>query len=449
MSTTVFERSRPDPRIVAAALDGSRLSPFWIDDLRVRASFPRYSGGRSVELAVVGGGYTGLWTALQAKQRDSDARVVILEAKAVGWAASGRNGGFCEATLTHGEVNGENRFPRELEQLDRLGRENLDEIESTVRELGLDCDFERTGSLAVAIEDYQLEEIRAAHNGETERFFDAEAMRAELDSPTYLGGLWSTRATAMVHPAKLAAELARACLEAGVEIFEHSPVTALDSELRGGPVTVLTAGGFVTADRVALATNAFPSLLKRYRLHTVPVYDYVLMTEPLSAAQLASIGWKNRQGVSDLGNQFHYYRLSRDNRILWGGCITTQTRDPVNLATIMRRRIVETYPQLGDLKVAAAWSGLMSYARHLMPQIGRMPDGLWYATGFGGHGMNTTAIAGRVVAEAIAGESDRIKLFQPFGLDWNGGPFGRIAVQATYWYLQAMDAWRERRNPHA
>ena len=144
-----------------------------------------------------------------------------------------------------------------------------------------------------------------------------------------------------------------------------------------------------------------------------------------------------------------YYRVVDGNRILWGGCITTQTRDPVNLATIMRRRIVETYPQLGDLKVAAAWSGLMSYARHLMPQIGRMPDGLWYATGFGGHGMNTTAIAGRVVAEAIAGESDRIKLFQPFGLDWNGGPFGRIAVQATYWYLQAMDAWRERRNPHA
>jgi hypothetical protein len=132
MASTVFERSLPDQRTVTAALAASRLAPFWLDDLGTPASFPRHTGTASVDLAIVGAGFTGLWTALQAKERDPSLRVMVLEGKTVGWAASGRNGGFCESTLTHGEANGQNRFPDELEQLDRLGRQNLDEIEATV-----------------------------------------------------------------------------------------------------------------------------------------------------------------------------------------------------------------------------------------------------------------------------------------------------------------------------
>lgn len=459
MNTTVFDRSDPDPRIVASALEGSRLSPFWLDDLPERPSYPRYSGSASVDLAVVGGGYAGLWTALQAKQRDPDARVALLEAKTLGWAASGRNGGFCEASLTHGEVNGENRFPQELEQLNRLGQENLDEIEQTVRELGLDCDFERTGSLAVAVEEYQLGELRAAHNGTTELYLDAEAMRAELNSPSYLGGLWSTRATAMVHPAKLVMELARACAEAGVEIFEHSPVTGLDSELRGGPVIVTTAHGFLNADRVALATNAFPSLLKRYRLHTVPVYDYVLMTEPLSAEQLAGIGWTRRQGVADLGNQFHYYRLSADNRILWGGYdaiyhyggrIRSKYEDRPETFERLARHFFTTFPQLEGVRFTHRWAGVIDTSSRFCAFFGQARQGrVAYAAGFTGLGVGATRFAANVMLDRLAGiETERtsLEMVRSMPVPFPPEPAAYAGVQASRWALGRADRNEGKRN---
>src|SRR5690606_5053157 len=143
MHSTVFEREAPDPRLVEHALEGSRLATFWLEGLGAPAH-PEFTGTGQYDLAVVGGGYTGLWTALQAKQRDPDARVALLEARSIGWAASGRNGGFCEASLTHGEANGRSRFPAEYDRLEELGLQNLDEIESTVTSLGLQCDFERT-----------------------------------------------------------------------------------------------------------------------------------------------------------------------------------------------------------------------------------------------------------------------------------------------------------------
>ncbi|MEO7122401.1 MAG: FAD-dependent oxidoreductase [Lacisediminihabitans sp.] len=459
MATTVFERTSVDPRLVSSALADSRLSPFWLDDLSHRAVFSRYSGNRSVDLAVIGGGYTGLWTALQAKERDPDARVVLLEAKTVGWAASGRNGGFCEASLTHGEINGENRFPKELEQLTRLGHENLDEIERTVHELGLDCDFERTGAIAVALEEYQLEELRAGHDGKTEIFFDAMDMRAELNSPSYLGGLWSTSGTAMVHPAKLASELARACTEAGVEIFEHSPVTGLDSELRGGPVTVMTRNGFVTADRVALATNVFPSLLKRFRLHTVPVYDYVLMTEPLNTAQLASLGWKNRQGVSDPGNQFHYYRLSADNRILWGGYdaiyhyggrIRAAYEDRRETFEKLAKHFFITFPQLEGISFTHRWAGVIDTSSRFCAFFGRARQGrVSYAAGFTGLGVGASRFAANVMLDHLAGldtERTNLQMVRSIPVPFPPEPAAYAGVQASRWALNRADHNEGKRN---
>ncbi len=233
-------------------------------------------------------------------------------------AASGRNGGFVEASLTHGTENGRSRWPDEIDALDRLGLENLDGIEKTVDSLGLDCDFERTGSISVAVEPYQAAELATAALRPDQVYFDQQAIRAEVNSPTYLAGVWSKDAAALVHPAKLASELARAASELGVEIYENSKVLGLGQDHRGGPLSVRTERVTAHADRVILATNGFPSLLKRYRYHTVPVYDYALMTEPLTDTQLAEIGWDSRQGISDMSNQFHYYRLSKDNRILWG-----------------------------------------------------------------------------------------------------------------------------------
>ena len=265
---------------------------------------------------MIGGGFTGLWTALLAKEANPGRSVLVLEGNRVGWAASGRNGGFCDASLTHGAA-GRERFPAEFTTLQRLGMENLNAIETTLGRHGIDCGFERTGSIEVATEDHQVDELRETAEADGGAFLDGGAMRAEVNSPTYLAGRWDKDGAAMVQPARLAWGLAAACERIGVRIAERTPATSLSGDADG--VTVQTRDGVVCAKKVALGTNAFPSLVRRLRPYIVPVYDYVLVTEPLTAAQLAEIGWRNRQGIGDVGNQFHYYRLTEDNRILWGG----------------------------------------------------------------------------------------------------------------------------------
>ncbi len=457
MEPTAFERNRPADHIIDEALDGSVLSTFWLDDAPGK-SWPSFSGTADYDLVVVGGGFAGLWTALMAKQRDASTRVALLEAKTIGWAASGRNGGFCEATLTHGELNGARRFPKELEQLDRLGLQNLDEIEQTVRDLGLDCDFERTGAVAVAVEPHQVEWLEEEKDADDVTFFDDKQMQAEIASPTYLAGLWSERDTAMVHPGKLARELARACDEAGVDLFENSPAQKLESK-RTGPVTVRLASGEVHAQRVALATNAFPSLLKRFRLHTVPVYDYVLMTEPLSKAQLASIGWKNRQGVSDLANQFHYYRLSKDNRILFGGYdaiyhfggkIRPEYEDRPETHRLLASHFLTTFPQLEGIKFTHRWAGVIDTSTRFTAFFGHARGGrVAHVAGFTGLGVASTRFAANVMLDQLWGlktERTELKMVKSMPIPFPPDPIAWMGVEVSRWAMNRADHKRGKRN---
>ncbi len=458
MHSIVFERNRPDARLITESLEGSRLSAFWLDDAADRAALPALTGTAQCDLAVVGGGYTGLWTALLAKERNPDARVVLLEGKSVGWAASGRNGGFVEATLTHGEKNGETRFPDELETLNRLGMQNLDEIQATVESRKWAVDFERVGSIAVATEAYQVPELEEAHDGETELFFDAAAMRALVNSPTYEGGLWSTRDTALVHPGKLSAALLTACLDAGVEVHEASPVLDLNAE-RDAIELRLKNGATLRADRVALATNAFPSLLKRYRLHTVPVYDYVLMTEPLTQPQLASIGWQGRQGIADSANQFHYYRLSADNRILWGGYdaiyhfggrIRPEYDDRRESYEKLASHFFTTFPQLEGVRFTHRWAGVIDTcsrfcAFHATAHQGRVA----YSAGFTGLGVAATRFAANVMLDQLAGETTErtsLDMVRSMPLPFPPEPATYPAVQSVRWALNRADHNSGKRN---
>lgn len=456
MHSTVFERSAPDARLVDASLEGSRLATFWLDDVAAD-THPPFSGSASFDLVVVGGGYTGLWTALMAKQRDPDARVALLEGKRVGWAASGRNGGFCEASLTHGEKNGMARFPDEYERLEELGLENLDEIEQTVTGLGLDCDFERTGAIAVAVEEHQVAELEAERGAPDTVFFDGPAMRAEIASPTYLAGLWTTRDTAMVHPAKLALELARACKEAGVELFEESVVRGLTAQ--PDAIELRLDAGTVRADRVALATNAFPSLLKRYRFHTVPVYDYVLMTEPLTDAQLASIGWSRRQGVADMANQFHYYRLTSDNRILFGGYdaiyhfggrIRPRYEDRPASHRLLASHFFTTFPQLEGVRFTHRWAGVIDTSTRFTAFFGRAHgDRVAYAAGFTGLGVGSSRFAANVMLDRLAGlETERtsLDLVNSMPLPFPPDPVAWMGVEVSRWAMDRADHNEGRRN---
>jgi glycine/D-amino acid oxidase-like deaminating enzyme len=450
---TVYERQAPGEAVVDHALAGTRLGVFWLEDAPPLDTTGPLTADTRADLTVVGGGYLGLWTAVLAKRRDPAARVVLLEAETIGWAASGRNGGFCEASLTHGEENGRRRWPDEYAVLERLGRENLDAMEREVGELGIDCHWERPGILGLAVEEHQLEWL-----GSGPDVLSAEEARRQLDSPIVLGAVWERDSTALVHPGRLARGLARAALELGVEVFEHSPVTAVDTA-RSGPARVVTAGGNVTSDRVALATNAFPSLLRRARLLTVPVYDYVLMTEPLSSEQRRSIGWTNRQGLGDLANQFHYSRLTRDDRILYGGYdaiyhrgrgVRAAYEDRPRSHRTLASHFFTTFPQLEGLHFTHRWAGAIDTctqfaAFHGLARRGRVA----YAAGFTGLGVGATRFAAEVMLDRLAGletERTRLAMVRRKPLPFPPEPAASAGINLTRWSLDRADHRQGRRN---
>jgi glycine/D-amino acid oxidase-like deaminating enzyme len=220
---------------------GASPTPYWLDDPARPPARPALDAELTCDLAVVGAGYSGLWTALLAKERDPDRDVVVMEAVETGWAASGRNGGFCEASLTHGAANGRERYRDEFETLQRLGRANLAELVATVQRYGIDCDLEPAGQLSVATEPYQVAELRAAAELGDGELLDTAAVRSEVASPTYLAGLWDRDGTVLVHPARLAWGLAAACESRGVRIYERTPVRRLSR--RDARLLLETPGG--------------------------------------------------------------------------------------------------------------------------------------------------------------------------------------------------------------
>ena len=398
------------------ALEDARPVSYWLDSPDRPDPLPPLEGAASTELLVVGGGYTGLWAALQAKEEDPGRDVVLLEADACGGAASGRNGGFCAASLTHGLANGAERCPDDLARLERLWRANLDDIEQALRRYGIDCGWERTGELDVAVAPWQVDDLAgtarlARETGGDAVLLDREQVQEQVCSPTYLGGVWLRDAVAMVDPARLAWGLRAACLQLGVRVHEGTRASGLTRTATG--VRVVTPRGSVDAARVLLATNAFPSLLRRLRLMTVPVYDYALMTEPLSAGQRASIGWEQRQGVGDGGNLFHYSRLSADDRVLFGGYDAVyrfrggvDPRHDVHAPTtrLLAQHFVETFPQLEGVRFTHAWGGAIDTCTRFYPFVGTALGGrVSYALGYTGLGVGASRFAAAAALDLLAG----------------------------------------------
>ena len=447
----------------SAALADAEPRPFWLDSaLRPEPAQP-LTGDQTADLVVVGAGYTGLWTALLAKDADPSRDVVLLEARETGWAASGRNGGFCAASLTHGVHNGLARFPDEMADLDRLGAENLDAIEKTVREEGIDCSFERSGELAVATERHQVEWIRddverARRFGHDAVFLDREAAQAEVRSPTYLAAGWHRDRVALVDPARLAWGLRTACERRGVRIAEHTPATGVTRD--GSAVRVRTERGSVRAARAALATNAFPGLLRRTRHYIVPVYDYALVTEPLSAAQLGSIGWRNRQGIGDVANQFHYYRLTDDNRILWGGYDAVYhwrsgLRDELDQRPATFETLADhffaTFPQLTGLRFTHRWGGAIDTStRFFAFQRTALGGRVAYSLGYTGLGVGAARFGAQVMLDLLDGRDSpalRLQAVRSRPRPFPPEPLRYAGIQLTRRALARADRREGRRGP--
>jgi len=407
---------------------------------------PPVSGNVEAEICVVGGGLAGLTTALELARRGR--KVSVLEAERIAWGASGRNGGFVSPGYSLSYQNIERRVgPDDAKSLHRLSIEGAQAVADNLAALNVP-DADRVDGLMSAARYEATSELMARRDW-LEREFDyalefrtRDQVREVLASARYHQALYNSQGFHF-HPLNYARALAREIERLGGSVFETSPAIALTQA--GAERVVATAGGHVRAKDVVIACGGYTGGLEpRLKRSYIPIATYVMLTRPDKALIASAI--RTTAGIGDGRRAGDYYRLvDSGERILWGGKITTRTSEPRRLARLLHQTMVSTYPQLKDLQVDFAWSGLMAYARHLMPQIGKLDEGLWCCTTFGGHGLNTTAIGGRVVAEAIAGESDRYRLFEPFGLTWNGGVAGRGAVQGAYWAMQAMDLVREGR----
>lgn len=451
LQATAYERNAPDLRVVRESLATTNQAVFWIEDAGQHEPALVLTSAVTADLAIVGGGYLGLWTAVLAKRRNPGQKVVLLEAQRVGWAASGRNGGFCEASITHGEENGRARWPDEYTTLEHLGKVNLDEFEKDLGDLAIDCQWERTGTLRVAVEPHEVPWLGDNH-------LDQTAIRGYIDSPLFLGGIKDPDECALVHPARLAHGLARVARDLGVEIYENSSVNRLSSSPSGG-IRLETARAVVTADRVALATNVFPSLLRRNRLMTVPVYDYVLMTEPLNGDQMRSIGWSGREGLADMANQFHYSRLTADNRILYGGYdavyhagrkVRASYENRPHTYEKLASHFFAAFPQLEGLRFSHQWAGAIDTCTQFAAYYGLARQGrIAYAAGFTGLGVGATRFAANVLLDKLSGERTErteLEMVRKRPLPFPPEPAAAAGINLTRWSLNRADHRQGQRN---
>ena len=433
---------------VTQHLANAQPDNWWLDDDPLEPnSHPALVGEVTADLCVVGGGYTGLWTALLAKERDPSRIVVLLEQDETGAGASGRNGGFCAASLTHGFANGFRRFPKEIAELERMGRENLNAIEETIAKYGIDCGFERTGELRVANKPWHVESLKEEvemrnRMGDHVEFLDRDETRERVNSPTYLAGAFDHDGTAMLDPARLVWGLERACLSLGVKIYEHSKATAIEDHPRG--VAVTTPYGRVVAQKVALGTNAYPSLVRSARKYIVPVYDYQIATEPLTAEQKAEIGWAGREGVNDAGYQFHYYRMTDEGSILWGGWdtlyhfrsrIAIELENNPEVYADLASQFLETFPQLEGIKFTHAWSGAIDTCSRFSAFWGTSMKGrVAYVLGYTGLGVAATRFGAATMLDILDGlttERTTLKMVQRKPVPFPPEPLRYAIIAAT------------------
>ena len=427
---------------------------FWSDSDDAPAPAPALAGTVDADLAVIGGGFTGLWTALQALEKQPGLRVVVLEAEHCGFGASSRNGGFCDSSLTHGLANGLSHWPEEIETLHRLGRENFSGLADSLERHSIDADFRLCPEIGVATEPWHLENLAEDIEpyrafGEDVGLLDADEMQARVHSPTYLGGMIRRNDVALVDPARLGWGLRSAVESLGAVVYDHTPANAINR--KGNLIEIVTPNGRVRARHGVMATNAYPGPVRRPRRYTIPVYDHVLVTEPLSPQQMASVGWAEREGLGDVSNLFHYYRLTADDRILWGGYDATYhfnngvgARHDQSEETHLRlaEHFFQTFPQLEGLSFTHRWGGPIGTTTRFTATWGTTHKGrLAWVAGYTGLGVGASRFGARVALDLVYGQqTERAELqmvrkppvpFPPEPARWASVQLTRKALQRS------------------
>lgn len=402
--------------LIKDSLADTEHRPFWTDQPGAPATCAPLTAATNCDLVIIGGGFTGLWTAIRAKDENPLRDVVLIEAETIAYGGSGRNGGFISASLTHGLAHGEAIWPREMDALVRFGRENLQAIVDFTRNEGINADLRIVGKSAIALNEHSVGALAGMHAlhqkwGEDSELLDRDQMQADVNSPTYLAGLRVRSGSGLMDPARLSWGLKRAAEARGVRIFENTPATNI-TQRSGGGITVSTAIATVHAQHAVIATNGFTPLLSRLKYRMLPIFDHVLVTEPLSPRQLSDIGWTENQGLTDVGNQFHYYRRTPDDRILWGGYDAIYYRGNRTEKELERRdsshrllaeQFFATFPQLEGLRFTHKWAGIIDSTSRFTPAIGTAMKGqVAYAVGYTGLGTASSRFGALTMLDLLA-----------------------------------------------
>jgi gamma-glutamylputrescine oxidase len=404
-------------------------------------------GRHDADVCVIGGGFAGLGTALSLVERGRR-DVTLIESRRVGFGASGRNGGFVFAGYSRGEGALLHELgPQRARRLYQGTRDAVELIRRRSDRYAIDCDRRDAGVLwanwfrdPAVLKDRQR--LLEQSFGTRWEWLSCEAVRERLHTSRYSDALFEPDAFHF-HPLKYAYGLAGAVRAGGGSVFEDSPAISLDRE--GGNWRVGTPEGNIVAREVVLACGGYLARLRRsVDAAVLPIATYVMATEPLGD-RLREV-MRDDAAVYDTRFAFDYYRPLPDTRLLWGGRISIRDRSPRVVQQLLRRDLLKVYPQLDGIRVEHAWSGLMSYARHQMPQIGRLQPGLWLAQAFGGHGVAPTTHAGEVIASAIAEDDPRWREFDCYGVVSAFKPAGFIGAQLDYSWLQFRDAWKDWRE---
>jgi len=407
------------------------------------AKRPALMRDMAVDTCVIGAGLAGLTTALELLRAGKS--VALLESKRVGWGASGRNGGFVINGFAGSTAEMVARLgPKDAREAYLLSAGGTQYVCRQITDLKMPQVLHGSGE----IQAYRKKNTQAAVDecaalrenfGHELTFYDTDKTRERVKTTRYHHALYDPDGF-NIHPLKYCHGLAREIERLGGVIFEDCKAESLTRSKPGWRIA--TKAAKLTTQHIVLCTSAYDfKLAPQVSRAMQPVATYVMTTEPM--AELLDQVITTPACIADTRRAGDYYRRLPDGRLLWGGRISTRQSQPQRLADMMRRDMLAVYPQLGAAKTSHAWSGLMGYALHSMPLIGQVEDGLWMATAFGGHGLNTTAMAGCLIAAAISKGDDRYKLFSPYKRTWAGGLIGRAGVQMKYWAMQAQDRFEE------
>ncbi len=436
-------------------------SCYWLATRQGYNPEPSLTGNIDCDVAVIGAGFTGLWTAYFLKELQPDLDVAVVERYVTGYGASGRNAGMVSTCLDHTHSLAIEHFGREeAQRLAHIGLANIDEL----GKFADDCDWERTGQLQVALVPKHIDDLKSNFEVAREiglpgyRLLGRDEVRAELDSPLYIAGLY-VPGGAILNPIKLIDKLKRHLLEKGGRLFEKTRVVSLDGRSPNGQShsdshTIECENGTLRARKFVLATDAYthhlvPQLLWRF----IPLYDYILVSEPLSAEQMEKLRWQNRQGIVDGRTFFNYYRLTSDNRVLWGTSEAVyyppnkvdetcdhSTKHYQTLEDSWKRH----FPALADLSFPYRWGGPIASTTRLTPFFGTAYGGnVIYGLGYTGHGIGTTRLAGKILAHLATARDDellKLKMVTDKPFPYPPEPLRSLSVKAVTKSLQQVDA---------